>query len=695
MLKRILSLALFFVSTCFTAQDGKSKQELLRMLENENADTTVIDIYNELCWPVYSYDDADSSLYFGEKALRLANKIGDQRRLMITHRRVGITWANKGELKRAVRHQEQSHALAALLNDTRSMGLALNNIGVAYLNNDLLNKALENFLKSLVLFENSKDYRTISLINTNCGMIYRRSGELQRSKTFLLKAHKFASLDRDSDLIAISLCNLSNAYRNLNIRDSAKFYLAKAAPFVTENSTSNTKFHFKVSEGLLFALVGDHESSLRSFESAQNSIPTLSDHVTLLINLAEQKNALGKPDAAITHLKEAFKLSEKAKLYDNLEYISFMLGEIYQEKHNIAEFAKSMKLYIAYKDTNARVSRKQELLGQELEFEYQRKHVADSIRFEQKQNLKNLQLEVAEANLKKERNFKVMLIFVAIAVLGLAVFIYNRLLYTRRQKRVIERQKQIVEIKNHEIMDSITYARRLQFAIMPQVSVIRKDLDFEVLYLPKDVIGGDFYFFEKYADHLFLAVNDCTGHGVPGAIMSVVCHTAMEKSIKEYDLTDPAAILEQTRALVIDNLNALHQNIKDGMDCSIVVINLKTREMKWAGANNPLWIIENGTFREIKADKQPVGAYENAAPFKSHTLKLEKDSLLYLITDGYADQFGGVGAKKFKNKSLKDLLQKIASLKTKEQVEQLHEHFNKWKGTLDQVDDVTIGILRV
>src|SRR5436190_4296721 len=299
MLKRVPLLFLFLLSVfSVEAQEGKSKPELLHMLEDENADTTVIDIYNELCWPVYSYEHADSSLYFGEKALRLANKIGDQRRLMITHRRLGITWANKGELKRAVRHQEQSHALAALRNDTRSMGLALNNIGVAYLNNDLLNKALENFLKSLVMFENSKDYLTITLINNNCGMNYRRSGQLQKSKNFLLKAYKYASLDGDKDLRAAGLCNLSNAYRILNMRDSSRFYLAKAAPFISENSSLNTKFSFKISEGLLFALVGDHEAALRSFENAQNSIPTLSDHVTLLINLAEQKNALGRLDEA-------------------------------------------------------------------------------------------------------------------------------------------------------------------------------------------------------------------------------------------------------------------------------------------------------------------------------------------------------------------------------------------------------------
>lgn len=354
-----------------------------------------------------------------------------------------------------------------------------------------------------------------------------------------------------------------------------------------------------------------------------------------------------------------------------------------------------LKKHVIFQDSNAHVNRIQQLFRQQLEFDFERKHVADSVRFEQMENLKNAELQVADTKLTKERSARLMLLVILILLVVFALFILNRFLLTNKQKKIIEQQKVIVELKNHEILDSINYAKRLQSAILPQVSEIKKELDFDILYLPKDIIGGDFYYFEKHQGHVFIAVCDCTGHGIPGAIMSVVCHQALDKSIKEFHLTEPDEILNKTKHIVMESLNATHQNIKDGMDCSLLVLNKNNNEISWSGANNPIWHLEKNNFKEIKADKQPVAFYENHKPFTKHMLSYEKGSILYLLTDGYADQFGGPNAKKYKYKPLKEFLIAMAHLPLEQQVKQLEQNFLNWKGELDQVDDVAIAIIRL
>lgn len=311
------------------------------------------------------------------------------------------------------------------------------------------------------------------------------------------------------------------------------------------------------------------------------------------------------------------------------------------------------------------------------------------------ERLKNIELEVAAENLKKEKYFRVMLVSLLAVIVLFSGFILNRFFITRRQKKIIEEQKQVVEMKNREMTDSINYAKRLQEAILPQLNEIRQTLHLDILYLPKDIIGGDFYFFKQHNGFLFLAVCDCTGHGIPGAIMSVVCHQALDKSIREFNLTDPGMILDKTKEIVIENLNADKENIKDGMDCSLLVIEEASRRMLWAGANNGLWLFGPNEIKELKADKQPVGVYENPVNFVTKEVRAEKGAVLYLFTDGYADQFGGPNAKKYKTKALKEFLMTIGSLPPSKQVQLLSSDFHNWKGKLDQVDDVTIAVLKV
>ncbi len=274
----------------------------------------------------------------------------------------------------------------------------------------------------------------------------------------------------------------------------------------------------------------------------------------------------------------------------------------------------------------------------------------------------------------------------------------NRELEQKVSERTAElsEQKKIVEEKNKDITDSITYAKRLQKAILPSEEIWKTALkDSFIFYLPKDIVAGDFYWLEKRDNVVFVAAADCTGHGVPGAMVSVVCSNAMNRAYKEFGIDDPGKLLDKVRELVLDTFSKSSDQVKDGMDISLARIDLNTREVAWAGANNPLWYVSNGIVNEIKGNKQPIGISDSPVPFTTHQVNLKAGDLIYLFTDGYADQFGGPRGKKFKYKPLQELLLAIAEKPMSAQHQILHSTLTGWRGSLEQIDDVCIVGIRV
>ena len=277
------------------------------------------------------------------------------------------------------------------------------------------------------------------------------------------------------------------------------------------------------------------------------------------------------------------------------------------------------------------------------------------------------------------------------------------------QKEEIEKSKTIVELqnheleeKNHEIIQSITYAKRLQEAILPQNSFIDKYLnDYFILYMPKDIVAGDFYWFESYELNgqklLFYAAADCTGHGVPGAMVSVVCSSALNRALLEFNITDTGKILDKVREMVIETFQKSKEEVKDGMDISLCCLNLEARELFWSGANNPLWVIRNKTaaLEAFKPDKQPIGKSENPTPFYTNHILLEKGDCIYIFTDGYQDQFGGEKGKKFMAAKMKEMFINNYKNSMSSQKEIAFTAIQNWKGELEQVDDICVWGVKI
>ncbi|MDG2343462.1 MAG: SpoIIE family protein phosphatase, partial [Flavobacteriales bacterium] len=290
----------------------------------------------------------------------------------------------------------------------------------------------------------------------------------------------------------------------------------------------------------------------------------------------------------------------------------------------------------------------------------------------------------------KTKHVQQYALFGMLALLLIITFlIQGRFKSSQKKKKIIEKQHLKLEETHQDLTDSITYAKRIQKAVLPSEKNIQNILtESFVLYMPKDIVAGDFYWVEKKEDSIIFAAADCTGHGVPGALVSVLGNNALNRSVREYHLTDPGKILDKSRELMIGEFEKSEEEVLDGMD--IALCKIIDNKLFFAGANNPLWVHRNNEIIEINGDNQPIGKYNSPYPFNTHCFELQKNDIIYLFSDGYADQFGGDKNKKFKKKNLRLLIKSIASETMVDQKQILEENFNTWKGENEQIDDVCI-----
>lgn len=246
--------------------------------------------------------------------------------------------------------------------------------------------------------------------------------------------------------------------------------------------------------------------------------------------------------------------------------------------------------------------------------------------------------------------------------------------------------------KNLEITDSIKYAKSLQDAILLNEKEVKKLLPASFIYYqPKDIVAGDFYWVLEEENRIYFAAADCTGHGVPGAMVSMICANALNRVASEFNQLNPSEILGKVRNEVIKSFKA-ENNVKDGMDISLLIYDKSTHLLQWAAAYNPLWVINkySGEFTEYKGDKQPIAAFSEIKPFTNHQIDIKNGDVFYLFSDGFADQFGGPKNKKFRYKPMQELLKSISTLPFDEQKKELERVFHNWKGHYEQIDDVLV-----
>ncbi|MES2566679.1 MAG: SpoIIE family protein phosphatase [Bacteroidota bacterium] len=560
---------------------------------------------------------------------------------------------------------KQSLKLATEHKDTTLIAYSLNNMAGIYDLTGNYRVSIQMYKKALAILETLKDIKQIGNTNHNMAIPYSKLELYDSAKYYTSIA--LLNYQKVNDYSGIALCYDSygsEADRLANYTEAIKFYKMEIENFKKANETANLIIPYQnIAETYL---------KIKDYTSCKQYL-----------------------DLAMTL---AIELGSKVDMYD----VSNTYAKYYEATGDYKTANLFMRRYYEGKDTMINNQLKTELSDQKSEFDRENSEIMLTIQ----------KLE-AEKNLRSKQSLTWVLVLSSMFFIIVLILSVNK--YRAKQKSFVElneyknqliSQKEKIEETQKEIIDSINYAKRIQSAIMPkEEDVLIYFPESFLLYKPKNIVAGDFYFFETTSTHVFYAAADCTGHGVPGALVSVICSNALTRCVHEFNLVDPGKILDKTRELVLKTFQRSGDNVKDGMDISLCVFEIEdlksnsTISVKWAGANNTLWYInfiqEGPALKKIKANKQAIGHNENQQPYTTHDIKLNKGDILYLFTDGYADQFGGIKEKKFKAAHLEKHITTICTNSLQDQKILLEKSFNQWMGNLEQVDDVCVIGIRI
>jgi serine phosphatase RsbU (regulator of sigma subunit) len=444
--------------------------------------------------------------------------------------------------------------------------------------------------------------------------------------------------------------------------------------------------------------IGETEKALDYFSRGLRIKKTVNDYTGIAIayqNLGELYIKQNKFNIGIDYYKQSLEQAILSRSKQLMSFSYLLLAKTYYDHGDYKIAYDNCMLYANIKDSVFNENTAKNLDEIESKYENEKKAIL----------IASLEKEKIAQN-EKQNLIVISSVLGFLAMLVIILIVFKNYRQKKKDHSIISEQKNILFEKNREITDSITYAKRLQDAILPPSSLIDEKLPNSfIVFQPKDVVSGDFYWMESINDLTIFAVADCTGHGVPGAMVSVVCSNALNRAVKEFKLIEPAKVLDKVRELVIETFRTGTktgevniEDIKDGMDISLCVLNTKTYELEYSGANNPLWILRKGNIEieEIKADKQPIGVYlSDKKPFTNHKVKLNTGDSIYLFSDGFADQFGGEKGKKLKYKPFKNILISIRDKSLNEQHDHLIKAFDNWKGEMEQIDDVCIMSVKI
>lgn len=661
------------------------KQHLISALNNEG-----VRFYNS---------DFNKALGYFEKALGLYREMGDTNGIIVSLNNKGAIYRMQGNIPKQLECLFQCQEMAEKINDKELLATVLYNINVAYADLGEMSRALDYLYRGLRIREQIGDELGIAKCQRSIASFHATQGEYEKSNELFLKSLETFKKFNATVEIGMTYNNLGTNYLDLNDTAKALAYFTKGINLYKESGNAIGLAVVMHNKAKVYYKAGDFKKALELYQESLGIKEDLGDKEGMAVTL-QNIGSIYLEQADISHaLTVARRSFDLANQVGNPKYIQSaaeLLSRIYRAQGNYRDAFSMYELHITMRDSLNNQEVRKNALQKQFQYQYEKKAAADSIKVSEER-------KVVAARLKQERTQRFSLYGGLALVTVFSLFMVNRFRVTNKQKKIIEvkeqealMQKHMVEEKQREILDSITYAKRLQQAILPPEAYIGKYLhDFFILYKPKDIVAGDFYFFDHREDTVFIAAADCTGHGVPGAMVSVVCANALNRTINEFGITDTGKILDKTRELVVETFAKSESEVKDGMDISLCSINLKAREICWSGANNPLWYLQDGQLVEIKADKQPIGNTYEPRPFTTHKLTLDAGSIIYLITDGYADQFGGPKGKKFKYKQLEQQLLDMKERPLQEQKKELERSFTEWQGNLEQVDDVTIIGIRV
>jgi serine phosphatase RsbU (regulator of sigma subunit) len=620
-----------------------------------------------------SRGDLDSSLYYNKESLKLKLEIGDNKGIANSYQNIGSIYHLRGDLVKALEHYQVALKIREGLKDEKGIAALHVNIGAVYHYQDDFTNAIRYYEMSLESRKKTNDSAGMTSAYTNLGTVYGEQGDSA------LKAG-------NTKLAGIKYANALASHQ-------------QALKISTSLDAKNSIARDNNNIGTIYLKMKEYDSALVCFNTCiriRNEINIQSGLAVTYYSMAQVYLEKGDYHKAALYGEMGYAYAKQTHSILELNGATGVLYKTFKQQNKFKEALLMYEEYIASKDSLTNEEQNAKTLRLKFQYEYDKKAEVDSLASAKKDEMAEILFAKKNAELAAQRNEKIVLYGGVFVLLLFGGFTYNRFKVTNRQKDIIEQQKEIVEEKQKEILDSINYAKRIQNAILPPKRMVEENLgEHFIFYAPKDIVAGDFYWLELKHGKILFASADCTGHGVPGAMVSVVCNNGLNRSVREHDITEPGKILDKTRQIVIQEFEKSDDEVKDGMDISLCAFDPKTKTMQWAGANNPLWHVRNGVLTEYKPDKQPIGKLDDPLPFTTHTINVETGDVFYALTDGFQDQFGGGKGKKFKASQLKELLLRHSDRPMPELKIILAHAFEEWRGPLEQVDDICVIGLRI
>lgn len=740
----LLIISIFSVSFIYS----QSYSDLETINDPSERITLLIDLAKSL-----KKKNPDSARYYYNQAYDIAKKNGLRLQEASALRRIGRLYYDEKKYDTCLVIINRAIDVSEKENDYNGLIYSFNRIALVHWNTNELPSAIQNFNKTIDYAEIISDSIRICQGYLMIGACEYKNGNYPKALNAYQSALHIAEKTEDLAMQARALNNIANIQDELKNYPLALTYFQQAIDIKMQMGDEKSTVNTRENMAIVYSKTDDYEHALEQYESVlkykedngddsgisttlmnigftyekfekfNSALEYYTKSLIILYRLEDYRNiavclnnigdiyyAQGKFKQAIDSSQKSLVIGEKLNSKTSIKSSAYSLTKSYVERDNYKQAYEYHVLYTEMKDSLFNEESAKVL--QEMETKYQTEKKQQEI---EKQNLT---IDKQAAQSRSQRIMLMAMLGGLVLVLLIAIQVYrgykqkkkaNALLSSKNieieEKNahlndaniVISSKKAEIEEKNLNIMDSIRYAKRIQQTILPREEFVETHLPKSfILYKPKDIVSGDFYWMEMMHNKVYVSAVDCTGHGVPGAFVSIVGYNSLNRTLMEFKLKKPSDILIKLNDLVVDTfVRHSDSDVKDGMDMSLISFDVKTKKIEFSGAQNPVYIVNDDGLEEIKGNKQPIGSSLEPKVFENHEVESKEGDMVYLFTDGYIDQFGGPKGKKFMRKRFKDLLQTIHKMDVNTQKLHLDNTIMDWMKDEEQLDDILVIGIRV
>jgi len=674
-----------FLAISLSAQQS-SLDSFLLAHEHEH-DTMKIDLLLDEYFSRYIRGE----VHDGEECLDKALEIAEEYECLWSEGKVLLKYGDyfkiSGDYDQAVDYYLEAKKIFTDLKKVKALGTLFNNLGATYENMGKYEEAMSNLMEALAIYESINDSYSIAKTYVNLGLLYFRQEEYDKSLEFYNRSLQIKRSLNDQEGIALLYNNIAIVNYYTENYDSVRYYFQKAYDIYEKEGNKRSQVMALSNLAEIYSVLGQKDKALESYFDVLKLEKELGEKAQVARThflIADLYCSRSNFKEAKKYLYQSLNMAKEVNSLIDIKDAYSLLTEIYKEEKDYKTALKYKELYCTINDSIFNAEKTKQIKEIETRYETRKKE----------QRIKNLENEktIRDLRIKRQQFFLYSVIIGFIVIAGFLWLLFNKNKKIRLANNNLAYQKK-------QITDSIEYASKIQTAILPPDEYIDQLIpEYFIFYQPRDIVSGDFYWVTEKNEKIVIAVVDCTGHGVPGAFMSMLGTAILNEIVNTDEEQKANTILNHLRERIKKSLHQTgkEDETKDGMDISLCIIDKNNGTLQFAGAYNSLFLINNNKPLMIKGDRMPIGIYmKEKETFTNHEINIHPGDMFYMFTDGYIDQFGGKNKRKFRIAPFRELLFSVHHKTMDEQKKILETKFNTWKGQLEQIDDVLVFGFRI